>query len=232
MEMGFQMFGSVMVESCYRRISAHWGAQEYDFSSQFWAPVALSPDGPSGRWGAAGGNDNRVTHLPTAGLNNSFYLAGGQSKDSISPLSDMWRLNVSGTLSPNNPRLVSGSWESVSVPTLPSVQGPAGTVISQQIISSGGCKATTPANNNNSCAVGDSFIISPSPQTYYINPSPCPAPRYEGVMVANLNGASSNFNSQAFLLFGTFDSDMWDDAGGLSRGEIVRHSLRVYPLPL
>jgi len=43
-------------------------------------------------------------------------------------------------------------------------------------------------------------------------------------MVANMNGASSSFSSQAFLLLGTFDSNKWDDAGGLSRGEIVRHS--------
>lgn len=199
-------------------------AQEYDFLTQFWAPVTLSSGGPSGRWGAAGGNDQRVQYLPTTGLNNSFYLVGGQDKNSISPLSDVWRLNVSGTLSPNNPDQVFGSWESIPISTLPSIQGPAGTVISQQIISSGGCGATTPANTNNSCAVGDSFIINTSSRSS-INPASCSAPRYEGVMVANMNGATSSFSSQAFLLLGTFNSNMWDDAGGLSKGEIVRHSL-------
>ena len=206
-------------------------AQEYDFLTQFWAPVTLSSGGPSSRWGAAGGNDIRVSYLPTTGLNNSFYLAGGQDNNSVSPLSDVWRLNVSGTLSPNNPRQVYGSWESVSIPTLPSVQGPAGTVISQEIISSGGCKATTPANSDNSCAVGDSVIINTSSQNS-ISPASCPPPRHEGVMVANMNGASSSFNSQAFLLLGTFNSSMWDDGGGLSKGEIVCHSSHVHPSPL
>lgn len=170
-----------------------------------------------------------MTYLPTTGLNNSFYLAGGQDNNSISPLSDVWRLNISGTLSPNNPRQVFGSWDHMSVSTLPSVQGLAGAVISQQIISSGGCKATTPANSNNSCAVGDSFIINTLSRNS-ISPASCPAPRYDGVMAANMNGASSSFSSQAFLLLGTFNSGMWDDGGGLSNGEIVCYSSRVlYP---
>lgn len=222
--MRLQMSGSAMVGSPYCQISADLCVQEYDFLTQFWQSVALSPGGPSGRWGAVGGNDQRVSYLPTSGLNNSFYLVGGQDGSSIFPLSDVWRLNVSGTVSPNNPNQVFGSWESLSVPALASIQGPAGTVISQQIISSSGCKATTPANNNNNtCAVGDSFIINTSSRNS-ISPASCSAPRYEGVMVANMNGASSSFSSQAFLLLGTFNSNMWDDAGGLSKGEIVCHT--------
>lgn len=172
-----------------------------------------------------------MTYLPTTGLNNSFYLSGGQDQNSISPLSDVWRLNVSGTLSANNPNQVFGSWESISIPTLPSAQGPAGTVISQQIISSGGCNNTTPTNSNDGCAVGNSFIINTSSRNS-LNPASCPAPRYEGVMVANMNGASTSFSSQALLLLGTFDSEKWDDAGGLSKGEVVCHSSRMHPLLL
>jgi len=216
---------------CFRGIRADWYTQEYDYLTQYWSSVALSPGGPSARWGAAGGNDRRVTYLATAGLNNSFYLSGGQNKDSISPLSDVWRLNVSGTVSPNNPNQVFGSWESLSISgTLPSMQGLAGTVISQQIISSGGCNSTTPANNDDGCAVGDSFIISTSSGSPIAPPS-CPVPRYEGVMVPNMNTASSSFSSQAFLLLGTFDSNKWNDAGGLSKGEIVCHLSHVHPLP-
>jgi len=208
---------------CFRRIWADWYTQEYDYLTQYWSSVTLSPGGPSGRWGAAGGNDRRVQYLATAGLNNSFYLSGGQSKDSISHLSDLWRLNVSGTVSPNNPGQVFGSWESVSISgTLPSMQGLAGTVISQHVISSGGCNNTTPANNDDGCAVGDSFIINTSSGNP-IDPPSCPAPRYEGVMVPNMNTASSSFTSQALLLLGTFDSNKWDDAGGLSKGEVVCH---------
>ena len=172
-----------------------------------------------------------MTYLPTTGLNNTFYLSGGQNQNSISPLSDVWRLNVSGTVSPNNPRQVFGSWESIPFSTLPSIQGLAGTVISQQIISSGGCNDTTPANTDDGCAVGDSFIINTSSRSS-LNPPSCPAPRYEGVMIANMNTASSSFGSQAFLLLGTFDSNRWDDAGGLSKGEIVCRSSHLYPLPL
>ena len=172
-----------------------------------------------------------MTYLATAGLNNSFYLSGGQDKSSVFPLSDVWRLNVSGTVSPNNPDQVFGSWESISIPTLPSIQGLAGTVMGtntppQQVISSGGCNGTTPTDSGDGCAVGDSFIINTSSQSS-ISPASCPAPRYGGVMVPNLNGASTSFATQTFLLLGTFDSDKWDDAEGLSKGEVVRHSPRV-----
>ena len=223
METGSLMFGSVLENHVTLGCRADRFVQEYDFLDQFWASVTLSPGGPSARWGAAGGNDHRVAYMPTTGLNNSFYLAGGQDQNSISPLSDVWQLNISGTLSANNPRQVFGSWESLSIPTLPSLQGPAGTVISQQIISSGGCEGTSPTNTNNSCAVGDSFIINTSSRSS-ISPASCPAPRYKGVMVPNMNGASSSFSSQVFLLLGTFSSSEWDDAGGLSKGEVVRNS--------
>ena len=164
-----------------------------------------------------------MPYLATSGLNNTFYLSGGQNQDSISPLSDVWRLNVSGTLSANNPRQVFGSWEPVPISaTLPSVQGLASTVISQQIISSGGCNNTTPTNSDDGCAAGGSFVIDTS-SGKQIDPPSCPAPRYEGVMVPNMNGFSSSFSSQAFLLLGTFDSKKWDDANGLSRGEVVCH---------
>lgn len=172
-----------------------------------------------------------MAYLPTSGLNNTFYLAGGQDQSSISPLSDVWRLNISGTLSPNNPTQVFGSWESLSIPTLPPLQGPAGTVISQTIISGGGCEATSPANTDNTCAVGDSFVINTSSRNS-INPASCPAPRYEGVMVPNLNGASSSFSSQVLLLLGTFNTSMWDDGNGLARGEVVRHSPPIHFLSL
>jgi hypothetical protein len=231
MEMGFLMFGSVLEKSSYRRGLADWHVQEYDFLDQFWASVTLSTGGPSGRWGAAGGNDPRVAYLPTSGLNNSFYLAGGQDQNSISPLSDVWRLNISGTLSPNNPTQVSGSWDSLSVSTLPSLQGPAGTVISQTIITGGGCEATSPANTDSACAVGDSFIINTLSRSS-IKPASCSAPRYEGVMVPNLNSASTSFGSQVFLLLGTFNTSLWDDGNGLSRGEVVCHPSHIHPLPL
>lgn len=225
MAMGFLMFGSVLENRVTAGVELTDRAQEYDYLDQFWSSVTLSPGGPSARWGAAGGNDIRVQYLQTSGLNNSFYLAGGQDQNSIYPLSDVWRLNISGTLSANNPQQVFGSWESLPVPTLPSIQGPAGAVISQDIISSGGCGATSPANTDNACAVGDSFVINTSSGSS-INPASCPAPRYGGIVVANMNGASTSFGSQVFLLLGTFNNTLWDDGGGLSKGEVV-----CYPSP-
>lgn len=172
-----------------------------------------------------------MPYVATAGLNNSFYLSGGQNKDTISPLSDVWRLNLSGTVSPNNQGQVFGSWEPVSVQnTLPSIQGLAGTVAYQQIISSGGCNDTTPSNKDEGCAVGNSFVTDTT-SGRSIDPESCPAPRYEGVMVPNMNSASTSFASQMFLLSGTFDPDKWNDAGGLSKGEVVRHISHAHRLP-
>lgn len=80
--------------------SPHNHLQEYDYINQFWTHVNLSPGGPSARWGSSGGVDPRIPFTPV-GLNNSFYVAGGTDGTTSFPLSDLWRLNVTGTLSSN-----------------------------------------------------------------------------------------------------------------------------------
>jgi hypothetical protein len=81
----------------------HLPHQEFDYVSQFWSNINISPGGPSARWAASGGSDPRTPFSPLQGLNNSFYLAGGNDGTAAYPLSDVWRLNISGALSSNLP---------------------------------------------------------------------------------------------------------------------------------
>ncbi|KAL4242047.1 hypothetical protein ABKN59_000582 [Abortiporus biennis] len=200
---------------------------EFDYISQFWAPVTIRPStGPSARYGAVGGNDIRtpfITDPLLPGPNNSFYLAGGFDGQNILPLSDVWRLNISGTLSSNNPQSVVGSWEQVNIPNaLASQTSLGGAVVYQApqnyIVASGGC-SSVPTANNFSCANGGSYLLNTNAHTSS-SIAPCPAPRFGPALAVNANGASSNFAEQVFVLLGTFNSSLWDDGGGLSKGEV------------
>ncbi|KAL1689319.1 hypothetical protein GGG16DRAFT_115145 [Schizophyllum commune] len=187
---------------------------EFDFNNQFWAQVSVSEGGPSGRWGASGGIDSRTA---SDSLNNTFYVAGGYDGSQISRLSDVWELHISGVLSPNLPNEVAGSWSQVSVDDLPRKIGQAGTVIGQTIVAAGGCNSTS--TDGDSCAVGDSYVISTS-DGQVISPGACPAGRRGASLVPNMNSYSNSFSSQVFYILGTFDSSRWDDGGGLDKGEV------------
>lgn len=197
---------------------------EYDFNNQFWSEVNMSPGGPSARWGASGGIDIRTppNQDPVVpGPNNTFYIAGGFDGTSVNSLSDVWRLNISGTLSSNLPNSVSGSWNHLSIGNLPSRLEQAGTVISSQIIATGGCDSSSSLTAvNATCAKQDSFVIEVQRQAA-IFPGSCPAPRVGATLVPNLNGFSTAFASQTFLLLGNFDSSLWEDSDGLAQGEVA-----------
>lgn len=183
--------------------------------------MVLSPGGPSPRWGASGGIDVRTPFIQDAvvpGPNHTFYLAGGFDGTHASPLSDIWRLNISGTLSSNLPGDSAGSWDHLSFSTLPPRVNQAGTVVAQQIITAGGCNTTEVVGN--SCARQDSFVMD-TQRRVDISPDACPAPRLSPVVVPNTNTFSSTFSSQVFLLLGTFNSSLWQDDGGLDKGEVV-----------
>ena len=195
--------------------------QEYDFTNQFWSEVMLSPGGPSARWGASGGIDFRTPPIQDPvipGPNNTFYLAGGFDGSSPSPLSDIWTLTLSGTLSSNMPNTSMGSWANISFGSLPSKVNQASTMLYQQIVVAGGCD--TANISNNTCAQQDSFIIDTNTRVEN-SPNPCPAPRFGATLVPNLNTFSPTFSSQAFLLLGTFNTSLWQDNGGLEKGEVV-----------
>ena len=158
------------------------------------------------------------------GPNNSFYLAGGFNGTSTEPLSDVWRLNISGTLSSNLPNDVNGTWDHFTIGNLPGQLYQAATVKSQSIVASGGCNSTT--DMGTSCATQDSFVLDVQ-QKSAISPPPCPAPRVGAVIVPNENTFSSAFGSQLFLLLGTFNTSLWQDNNGLARGEVVSLSLQT-----
>lgn len=190
--------------------------------------MSVSGDGPSARWGAAGGNDIRAPSIQDAHFttpNNSFYVAGGfDSKGGVS-LSDLWRFNVTGTLSANLPDSVQGSWEKLTLTnsSLPGIGGSATAAVYQSpnqfIAAIGGCGTTT--GSDPACAQNSSVILNVGAANGQ-SISTCPAPRIGASMVANLNGASSTFNLQVFQMLGTFDDTQWKDDGGLAKGEVVR----------
>jgi hypothetical protein len=216
------MSGCVLMNDyCVTRLTAPF-SQEYDYNNQFWHEVAISPGSPSPRWGASGGIDIRTAPIQdplVPGPNNTFYLAGGQSDAShANSLSDIWRLTISGTLSSNLPDSVQGSWVNQPIGNLPAKFGQAGTVIGRQIIVAGGC--TQPLTLASPCMEQDSYVINTEINTD-IAPGPCPAPRDSAVLVPNLNGFSSSFSSQVFLLLGMVNATIWEDDGGLNNGEVA-----------
>ncbi|KAL0949966.1 hypothetical protein HGRIS_009986 [Hohenbuehelia grisea] len=194
---------------------------EYDFINQFWSQVQISPGGPSARWGAAGGVDFRTPFISdpvVPGPNNTFYLAGGYDGSSIQPLSDVWMLKMAGTLSSNLPDSAVGSWSRIPLSSKLSPRLQSGsTVIAQKIVSSGGCN--TASSKANACASNTSYVIDVDARSS-ISPAPCPAPRLDPVLIPNVNGFSTRFGSQAFMVLGTFDDSLWQDDGGLRKGEV------------
>jgi hypothetical protein len=167
-----------------------------------------------------GGIDPRVLPVQDAvlpGPNNTFYLAGG-TDGKEQPLSQVWALSLSGTLSPNLPNSVSGSWaaQTIDANRLPSPSDQTGTIVGQRIVSVGSqYTRVVDALNKNS-----------------ISPESCPAPR-TGVSVApNLSSSSSSFATQAFVLLGLLDTSVWDDGGGLYKGEVVSIHHHIYMMAL
>ncbi|KAI0080895.1 hypothetical protein K474DRAFT_1704432 [Panus rudis PR-1116 ss-1] len=197
---------------------------EFDYNNQFWSEVQISGSSPSPRWDAVGGIDPRTQTIQDVNIpspNNTFYLAGGFDGKNTVSLSDVWRLNVTGTLSANNARSVVASWQQIPFQDkLPGRSGISGAVVltgsQQHIVSVGGCESSSA---NASCADGISYVINADTRNDN-SPTSCPAPRVGPAVAQNLNGASSSFGSQIFMMLGTFDSSRWDDGGGLSKGEI------------
>ncbi|KIK65282.1 hypothetical protein GYMLUDRAFT_193672 [Collybiopsis luxurians FD-317 M1] len=197
---------------------------EFDYGQQFWTQVSISPSnvGPSPRWGAAGGKDPRISavaDLVIPGPNNTFYYTGGFDGSSLEPLSDVWRLNISGVLSSNNLHNVNGSWQEISIHNVDSssTQGLSSTMVMDSVAIYGGCNITS--TTNESCATQNAYVLNTDNQNS-ISPNPCPAPRLGAAMTQNLNSVSAT-TTQAMLLLGTFNSSLWSDANGLEKGEVA-----------
>ncbi|KAJ3509679.1 hypothetical protein NMY22_g16213 [Coprinellus aureogranulatus] len=194
----------------------------FDFTNRFWSEIQPTHAGPSARWGASGGIDIRTSPIQDPvlpGPNNTLYISGGFDGKTIYPLSDVWRLIISGILSANLPNDVQATWEKVPVDgTLPGSIRQGGTIMGQQIVSAGGCKSVE-NHENSSCAVQDSYVVDVQRRSS-IAPGPCAAPRLDPVLAPNFNTYSTNFASQVFLALGTYNSTLWSDGNGLSRGEV------------
>jgi hypothetical protein len=193
--------------------------QEFDFVNEFWSQVTVSSsNSPPARWGAAGGRDDTVQPNPST-TSTTFYMSGGTDGTNMYPLSDVWELTVNGTLSPNlATNNTIGTWNSNTLGNAGYSIHQASTVVQTSIISVSGCNTTD--NSNESCAEGNSYILNVGSNSE-TSPPACPAPRYGGALVQNVNPFSSSFSTQMFLLLGTFNSTLWDDQGGLQSGEVA-----------
>jgi hypothetical protein len=140
------------------------------------------------------------------------------SQLSPAPLSDIWQLDISGTLSSNLVTSLVGQWSKKSAGNYTGVSGEGGTIVKQQLVAFSGCVGTpTP---NVSCAAPFSYVTDAG-TGLSITPTVCAVPRIGTAVVANKNTFSSSFNSQVFVLLGLFNSSLWDDGGSLKNGEVV-----------
>ncbi|KAG6817395.1 hypothetical protein H0H87_009039 [Tephrocybe sp. NHM501043] len=194
---------------------------EYDFNNKFWSQVNIPSGGPLPRWGASGGIDLATPPIQdpvVPGPNNTFYLAGGFDGTRPNSFSDVWRLNISGTLSSNLPNDSSGSWDRLTIGNIPPKFNGTGTVIGHQVVFTGGC--TSGSLPSGECAEQDSYVID-TERLSETTSSICPAPRTNPVLVRNANSLTSTFASQVYLLLGTLDRTRWNDDDGLEKGEVA-----------
>lgn len=197
---------------------------EFDYNNQFWSHVntSSSPATPA-LLGAVGGIDTNIpfNSSGSSGPTNTFLLMGGirssGSQLSPVPLSEVWQLDISGTLSSNLLNSLVGTWSKSAVGNNTAVSGEGGTVVKQQLVAFSGC-IDTPSPNP-SCAQPYSFVTDTSTGLSAL-PAPCAVPRIGAAVVANQNTFSSSFKSQVFVLLGLFNSSIWDDGGGLKKGEV------------
>ncbi|KAG1892464.1 hypothetical protein F4604DRAFT_1888314 [Suillus subluteus] len=192
---------------------------EFDFINQFWSEVTVTTtSNPPPRWGASGGRDDTVPPNITT-TSNTFYMSGGTDGTNMYPLSDVWELTVSGTLSSNlATNNTNGAWSQQSIGSAGYSVNQASTVVQTNLISVSGCNTTD--DTNESCAEGNSYVLE-AESSMEISPPSCPAPRYGGSLAPNYNPFSSSYANQVFLVLGTFNSSLWDDQGGLQKGEVA-----------
>ncbi|KAH9006759.1 hypothetical protein EDB86DRAFT_6106 [Lactarius hatsudake] len=198
---------------------------EFDYNNQFWSHVntSSSPTTPA-LLGAVGGIDTNIPFNSSGSLGptNTFLLMGGVrssgSQLSPVPLSEVWQLDISGTLSSNLVNSLVGIWSKKSLGNNnTAVSGEGGTIVKQKLVAFSGCTGTP--SPNTSCAQPYSYVTDTS-NGLSVLPVSCAVPRIGSAVVANQNTFSSSFTSQVFVLLGLFNSSIWDDGGGLQKGEV------------
>lgn len=134
------------------------------------------------------------------------------------PLSEVWELDISGTLSANNVANLAGLWTKMSLGSNTAVSGEGGTIVGQKLVSFSGCIGTP--NPGTACVQPNSFVTDAATGVLGL-PVFCAVPRLGAAVVANKNTYSASFNTQVFVLLGLFNTSLWDDGGGLQKGEVV-----------
>lgn len=200
---------------------------EFDYNNQFWSNVNTSSSTTTpALLGAVGGIDMNIPFNSSGllGPTNTFYLMGGVqssgSQLSPVPLSEVWQLDISGTLSSNLVNSLVGTWSKKSVTNstaAAAVSGEGGTIVKEQLVAFSGC-VDTPSPNT-SCAQPYSYVTDASTGLSVL-PASCAVPRIGAAVVANQNTFSSSFHSQVFVLLGLFNASDWNDGGGLQKGEV------------
>lgn len=116
--------------------------------------------------------------------NSTFYVAGGFDGHEAQPLSDVWRLHISGTLSSNLPDSVVASWEKVDdISAMPSNTNVSSTIILNKIVVNGGCATNEDADDD--CMVQDTYIIDTETHNV-ISPDACLPPRRGPALTSNM----------------------------------------------
>lgn len=138
------------------------------------------------------------------------------------PLSEIWELDISGTLSSNLVDSLVGIWSKKSAGNNTAVSGDGGTIVKEQLVAFSGCIGTP--NPNVSCAQPYSYVTDAG-TGLSASPATCAVPRIGAAVAANKNTFSSSFDSQVFVLLGLFNTSLWDDGGGLQNGEVVSRIL-------
>lgn len=186
--------------------------------------TSSSPVTPPALLGAVGGIDTNIlfNSSGTLGPTNSYFLMGGVSSSgsqlSPVPLSDIWQLDISGTLSSNLVNSLVGMWSKKSAGNNTAISGEGGTIVKEQLVAFSGCIGTP--SPNSSCVQPYSYVTDAG-TGLSVSPAVCAVPRIGAAVVANKNTFSSSFNSQVFVLLGLFNSSLWNDGGGLQNGEVV-----------
>jgi hypothetical protein len=134
------------------------------------------------------------------------------------PLSDIWQLDLAGTLSANLANSLVGTWSKKSLGSNTALAGEGGTIVKQQLVAFSGCVGTP--NPDISCVQQNSYVTDAG-TGLATTPALCAVPRIGPAVVANKSPFSATFNSQVFVLSGLFNTSLWDDGGGLQKGEVV-----------
>jgi hypothetical protein len=141
------------------------------------------------------------------------------------PLSEIWQLDIAGTLSANLVNSLVGKWSKITAGNNTAVSGEGGTIVKEQLVAFSGCIGTP--NPDISCAQPYSYVTDAGTRIA-ASPATCPVPRIGTAVVANKNPFSASFNTQVFVLLGLFNTSLWDDGGGLQKGEVVSWAIYLF----